>query len=363
MTPIELRHRLHSTPELMFQEFETTKIIFDAVSKLENIIIHRPLETGLVVEYTVNKGDYLLFRADIDALPIIEKTGVEFASTNGCMHACGHDVHTSILYGFLLDVLKRKVNQNIIFVFQPGEEGGGGAEQVIKSGVLDKFNITNAYALHVTDEYSLGTVASTEGVLFASAIEVDFIIKGKASHIAFPERGINAMKALRLFLDNTDDIIAQYEEPVLFGCGKVTSGVIRNVIPAEAKAEGTLRTLSVDKLNGILSKFTEELEALKENMGIDYEMNLSTPYTEVVVSHKLFEECKEKLETEFEFIDCGYKMTAEDFGMFSRKYPAFMFWLGTSKGERYGLHTPNFFPDDSVIEKGEKAFNLIMSRR
>ncbi|GAB1351001.1 hypothetical protein MASR1M107_32160 [Ignavibacteriales bacterium] len=115
LKPVELRHKLHSLPELMYQEFETTKTLFENISEIPGVVIHRPLETGLVVEYTVNDGDYLLFRADIDALPIVEDTGVPFASTNNLMHACGHDVHTSILYRFLLEVVAKKLTVTSCF--------------------------------------------------------------------------------------------------------------------------------------------------------------------------------------------------------------------------------------------------------
>ncbi len=359
-SPIELRHALHQTPELMFEEFETTRLLFEALSMLPGLRIHRPLPTGLVVEYKVNEGNFILFRADIDALPIKEQTGVAFASKNDLMHACGHDVHSSTLYGFVQSVVERQVSQNIIFVFQPGEEGGGGAERVLNSGVLDAYPITKAFALHVTDEYPAGTIASTSGVLFASAVELDVTFHGKASHIAFPERGINAMAALRKFLDRVDDIIDSYEEPVLFGCGKVAAGVVRNIIPAKAKCECTLRTLSVKKLRGITDRFRNELETLKLEMGISYDLHINSPYTEVVVDADLYVSCERALAKSFMVIDCGYKMTAEDFGLFSHRYPAFMFWLGTSLGEQYGLHTPNFLPDDSMIQKGVDAFSLIL---
>jgi N-acetyldiaminopimelate deacetylase len=321
---------------------------------------HRSLATGLIVEYTVNEGDYLLFRADIDALPIEEKTGASFSSKNACMHACGHDIHSSTLYGFVRHVVENRIDQNMIFVFQPGEEGGGGAEQVLRSGILEQFRIKNAFALHVTDEYPAGTIASTNGVLFAAAVELDVLFHGKASHVAFPERGINAMKAMRVFLDKVDAIVADYGDPIMFGCGKITSGVIRNIIPAEAKCECTLRTLSVHKLKAITDRFQEELDAIKAEVGITYELHLNSPYTEVVVDSGLFEVAKTALSKKFIFVDCGYKMTAEDFGLFSHEYPAFMFWLGTSLGERYGLHTPNFLPDDSMIAKGIEAFTLLL---
>ena len=114
LNPVELRHLLHQNPELMFQEFKTTEIIYDNLKLLPGIKISKPLETGLVVEYTKNDGEYLLFRADIDALPIQEKTNCSFSSKNNFMHACGHDVHSAILYGFIKYVIEQNVNQNLI---------------------------------------------------------------------------------------------------------------------------------------------------------------------------------------------------------------------------------------------------------
>jgi len=360
ISPIELRHKLHQTPELMFQEFETTRLLLEAVGALPKIIVHRPTPTGLVVEYKVNDGDFLLFRADIDALPIQEDTGLEFASTNECMHACGHDVHSSVLYGFLQKVIEQNIEQNMLFLFQPGEEGGGGAKSVIDTGIFDKYQIRHAFALHVSDDYPIGAIASTPGTLFAAAIELDIIIHGKQAHVAFPSRGINALTAMRMFLDDTDAIVKSYDEPVLFGCGKINSGTVRNIIPAIARAECTIRALSVETLQDMIEQFKEALQNIAEEMGIRFELHQNSPYTEVRVDDALYGLCKKELSTIFQFIDCGYKMTAEDFGLFSRTYPSFMAWLGTSKGEHYGLHTPKFFPPDEAIQKGIEAFTCML---
>ena len=158
ISPIQLRHKIHQYPELAFQEFKTTELIISNVNDLpgsEELEIHTPFPTGVLFEYKVNDGEFLLFRADIDALPIKEENEVEFKSANDYMHACGHDVHTSILYSFLEAVLKKKPNRNILFLFQPAEEAGGGAMKFYNTGVFNQFQIKNAFALHVTDEYPL----------------------------------------------------------------------------------------------------------------------------------------------------------------------------------------------------------------
>lgn len=358
--PVELRHLLHQNPELMYEEFKTTKILYENLYLVPSIKIHKPLETGLVVEYKVNEREYLLFRTDIDALPIEEKNDCAFKSTNNFMHACGHDVHSAILYGFILKVVERKINQNMIFVFQPAEEGGGGAEKVLNSGVLDSYNIKHAFALHVTDEYDFGTIASTSGELFASSVEIDIMVTGKSAHVAFPDKGIDSLKILRKILDEVDKIILDAEKPTLFGCGKISGGTVRNIIAETAIAECTLRTLSIEKSKEIINKFEVVSENLENETGAKIKINCNAFYAEVTVDKHLYLHCKNILGSKYNFIDCGLKLTAEDFGYFTKRYPSFMFWLGTYTNHRSGLHTPNFLPPDEIIEKGIEIYLTIL---
>jgi N-acetyldiaminopimelate deacetylase len=363
LSPVELRHKLHKNPELSFEEHETTKLLINSVENLnnDNITVHTPFKTGLLVEYKVNNGSYLLFRADIDALPVKEENDIEFRSTNNYMHACGHDVHTSILYSFIQHVITAKIDRNILFLFQPAEESGGGAMQFYDTGIFDRFNITNAFALHLTDEYPENTIASTEGVLFASALEIDIEYFGVPAHIAFPYEGKSALSALRLFLDSADSIPKNYSEPFVFAAGKIISGEVRNIIPAYAKLEGTIRSLSSKKALEFTDKLNLILESVKNITGVNYSLIKGAHYPEVIVDNQLFNSLKNVLEKKYNFIDCGYKMTGEDFGFFSQKYPSFMFWLGTSRGERFGLHNPRFLPPDEIIETGKNIFTDILN--
>lgn len=360
LSPVELRHLLHQNPELMFEEVKTTNILFENLKQLKGLKIHKPLETGLVVEYTVNENPYILFRADIDALPIKEQTNCEFSSINNYMHACGHDVHSSILYGFVKYVVEKNIDQNIIFVFQPAEEGGGGAERLIESGILNKWDIKHAFALHVTDEYEFGTIASTAGIMFASSVEIDINIKGKASHVAFPEKGIDSIRVLRKLLDKIDVIISDSQDSLLFGCGKISAGYVRNILAEYAKAECTLRTLSVDKSKNVISKFESEKSLIENESKAKVEFIYNAFYTEVFNDPELFLKAQSWLKKKYNFIDCGLKMTAEDFGFLTKRYHSFMFWLGTSLGEKFGLHTPYFLPDDKIIEEGIQIYSTIL---
>lgn len=364
LSPIELRHLLHQNPELAYQEFQTTKLIIDEVSALPNFdkrfTIYTPMQTGVLVEYKVNDGNYLLFRADIDALPISEETSFQFKSKNDCMHACGHDVHASILFGLVEYVAHENVNQNILFLFQPAEESGGGAMKFFATGVFNQFKVDKAFALHVTDEFPRGTIASTSGVLFASALEIDVDFHGKSSHVAFPQNGKNAFNAARLFLDAIDKIPKGINDATMFGFGKITSGSVRNIVPGSARLEGAVRALTMKGTDEIASRFEKIASGIQQITDVKVSVTKGAHYPEVIVNDSLFNTLSKVISEKFTFLDCGYKMTGEDFGFVSQQYPSFMFWLGTSTGEQYGLHNPQFLPDDDVIEIGTNAFKEIL---
>jgi len=362
-TPIQLRHTLHQNPELAFKEFKTTELIINSINSLDGskrLIVHTPFQTGTLVEYKVNDSEYLLFRADIDALAIKEENEIEFKSKNDYMHACGHDVHTSILYSFLIEVLKTKPDKNILFLFQPAEEAGGGAMRFYNTGIFDQFNIRNAFALHVSDEFPVGTIASTEGVLFASALEVDIEFIGESAHVAFPNEGKNAFNAMRKFLDRRDVFIKKLDEPFIFGIGKYISGNVRNITPGYAKLEGTIRGLSEKKVLQFLDEVRKILHEVKTETDVDIKLTNGAHYPEVINDRTIFKKLSEKISGKFNFINCGYTMTGEDFGFFSHKWSSFMFWLGTNTGKKYGLHNPYFLPPDDVIEIGKNVFKEIL---
>lgn len=363
LTPIELRHTLHKNPEISFKEFRTTELLISLIRSLRGsdlLKIHTPFPTGLLIEYKMNENPFLLFRADIDALPIMEENDIEFRSANNYMHACGHDIHTSILYSFLSDVLKEKPDQNILFLFQPAEESGGGAMKFYETGIFNNFQIKNAFALHVTDEYPFGTMASTPGVLFASALEIDVEYIGESSHVAFPKEGKNAFNALRMFLDSADKMIRDISDPVIFGIGKIEAGFVRNIAPGNARLEGSVRGLSKEKVLEFCTSIRKILESVRELTGVDFKFTTGAHYPEVIIDKQLYKLAETNFKGKYNFVDCGHKMTGEDFGFFSGKYPSFMFWLGTSEGERYGLHNPKFLPPDKTIELGKNIFKDLL---
>lgn len=342
MNPIELRHLLHMNPELSFQEFETQKLLIKALKKagIKGEVIAK---TGILVLYTGRKEEgFHLLRADMDALPLKEETGWEYSSKNDNMHACGHDVHMAILYGVIERVFKEKPRVNVAFVFQPAEETGGGAKLVLKELENKGIKIIDAVALHVTDEYKFGIVASKPGTLFASTYEVDVVFKGDPIHIAFYDEGKDPIMKVAKFLDNVGKLRS---EDILIGFGKIEGGEVRNVLAGEVTLYGTVRTPNIRVSEEILKKLKE--------IAKDGEIIPKGKYPHVFVDVHLFEILRRVIrKLGYEFVQCSMKFTGEDFGFFSQKYPSLMFWLGTRIKDFHGLHNPKFLPPDEVIPVG-----------
>jgi len=347
ISPIELRHYLHQSPELAFNEHNTQRILIEA---LENLGVHyeKIAKTGILVVIEKEKTKpSILYRADIDALPIKEETGWEFASKNGYMHACGHDIHMAVMYGVIKRIVEENIDGNFVFVYQPAEETIGGAKYVLDE-MRERYKVKYATALHVTDEYKLGEFASTEGTLFACAMEITAKFKGLSAHIAQKEKGIDAIKKAVKFLSEF------YEKPidnqipgnrVLAGFGKVFGGSVRNAVADFAQIEGSIRGETLDI---VLDNFAK-LHKLAELHGGTLEKG--SLYPPVLNSRQLTSLFKKHVEEKsLSFIDCGMKYTGEDFGFFTMKYPSLMFWAGVrTSDEIVGLHNPRFLPEDKVI--------------
>ncbi|AMW33653.1 M20 family metallopeptidase [Fervidobacterium islandicum] len=348
ISPIEMRHRLHMSPELAFNEYKTQEIIIKELEKL-GVKYEKIAKTGLVVliEQSPAKPS-VLYRADMDALPIREETGWEFASKNeGLMHACGHDVHMSVMYGVIKKILEEKIEGNYVFVFQPAEETIGGAKYVLDE-LREKYKVKCATALHVTDEYKLGEFASTNGTLFACAMEITAKFKGVSAHIAQKEKGIdairNAVGFLSEFYNNPIDD-STLGRRVLAGFGKMFGGNVRNAVADYAQVEGSIRG---ETLEIVFENFQKLTKMVEKYGGTLEKGSLYPPVVNNTVIYGLFKDFVSK--NSYKFIDCGMKYTGEDFGFFTMKYPSLMFWAGVRTGnEVIGLHHPKFLPGDEVI--------------
>lgn len=370
MTDLEhIRQHLHEIPELAFNEKKTKAFI---LKTLKSIIPHKnpawkiqefKNSHGLLVSYQPSGTPFRLFRADMDALPVPEDSGAAYASHHpGLMHACGHDVHMSILISLISRVVEGQPDNNLLFLFQPAEEGQGGAQSILNEGLIQQYNIESVYALHMASEMPVGKVSSRSGVFFGIPQEFDVLFTGQAAHAAFPEKGKNALSAGREFLKRMERAANELQQShrLIFHVGRFVSGTIRNVIPDQCKLEGTHRTLTTeirDKLNSWLFEISSRVA---EEHGVSAHVDLLCTYDPVVNAPELVEKLAAKCyHLGIDFSEAEIAMTGEDFGFFTTRYPGLLFWLGS--GCDQPLHSGKFLPDPACMEPGVKLMYALAS--
>jgi len=290
----KIRKDLHQIPEIAFHEFKTQEYILACLRQYAGLKIHTFETTGILVEYTEGSGNYQLFRADMDALPISEETGCNFSSKHsGFMHACGHDIHMTILLGLIDKVISEQPTNNILFLFQPAEEGAGGAERLLKDSIWDKFEISTVHALHVNGKLPVGTISTKPGIFFANTVEVDVNITGKSSHVAFPEAGKDALKGGMLFLTYFDEEIKIWgKTDVAWGFGHMTAGRVRNAIAANCKLEGTYRAFNHEDRIKLKQITTICANRVEQNLGVTVEIKYLEEYEQVENNPELVDKLK-----------------------------------------------------------------------
>ncbi len=363
----KIREDLHKIPEIAFKEFKTTEYIYAVLSSLRELELIKLKPTGLLAVYNGGDGEYSLFRSDIDALPLNEKTGCMFHSKHeGYMHACGHDIHITILIGFIQHVCKQKPKKNLLFLFQPAEEGKGGAQHIIKSKVLEKWAIKNAFALHCSPDLPVGTVSTKSGIFFG--IPEEFIVEfhGKNSHAAFPNKGIDAIYAGIQFYNIMQSVITKRFSPtdsVIFHIGKFISGDAENILASKAQLQGTHRTLSAENHRLMDELIHSTGKAVESMTGAEYKFQEVSVYDAVNNNDNLYNTFKDAIIglPNVTFMEAETVMTGEDFGFYSSIYPSLLFWLGTGVSN-YGLHSPHFLPDAKAIEIGVGIYSSLLDK-
>ena len=356
---ISIRRELHQVPELAFHEFETKAILLKYLKTLPDITIIEFFNSpGMLVEYSHGNGLYRLFRADMDALPVKETTGCDFMSRNeGIMHSCGHDIHMTILLGLIEEITKIKPAANLLFLFQPAEEGQGGAESILAEGIIQQYPVESVYALHIASGMPVGTVSSRPGIFFGVPQEFNVEFYGITAHAVTPEKGIDALRAGRIFLDLMDydiDELSQ-KERVIFHTGKIEAGTVRNVVPDYCKMEGTHRALD-KKISSLINGYIlNNCDIVQEETGAKYEVDFLQSYDPVVNDSSLVEKLKNICQSlNIEYQEAEPTLTGEDFGFFTTLYPGLLFWLGS--GCDFPLHSDKFLPSEDAIPIGINIF-------
>ncbi len=349
------RRDLHRIPEESDKEFLTSDYIARFLSARGYKFTR--IGTGVAVDVAGrDTSRRIALRADIDALPLCEKTDVDYRSENGFMHACGHDGHTAVLLAVAELLKTQKPKCNVRLIFQFGEEGYGGAAKMIEHGVLK--GVDEAYALHVDPSSDKGTLSTCAGAMFAGAVEFDFEIEGRSAHCADAGKGIDALKAMNFVLSNADGVNAHRKNNSLFHIGKVVAGEARNIVAGNAKAWCTLRFFDEADRESIMMNLSRLLVETDNKFGTSHRVTVETVYEPLINSTAAVNKIKKLFP---EIRECAPRYTAEDFGAFLAEVPGCMVWLGI-KDERFSspLHSDTFGMNEDALLYGVEYFRKIV---
>ncbi len=363
---IAIRHHLHAHPELSYKEFETSKYVQDRLKSF-GIAYEIMATTGVVGLIKGKNADKktIALRADMDALPIKEENNIDYKSKQeGVMHACGHDVHTSILLGAakILNALKTEWEGTVKLIFQPGEERNpGGASILIKEGVLEHPKPQAIFGLHVHPGLATGKLSFRGGKVMASADELYITIKSKGGHAAAPHLTADTILIASHLIIALQQIVSRNRNPHDPSVLSITSfqgGFTTNVIPSEVKLMGTFRAMDEAwrfKAHELIRTLATELV---HSMGAEIDLHIDIGYPTVYNNEELNEVTRILAE---QFIGAEnvetteLRMGAEDFGYYSQLIPGCFWRLGVmneAKGIVSGVHTPTFNIDEDAIETG-----------
>jgi amidohydrolase len=363
---IGIRHHLHAHPELSYQEFETSIFVQKKLTEW-NIPFEIKAATGVVglINGRHPGKRVVALRADMDALPIKEENKVPYKSLKeGVMHACGHDVHTTILLGAarILGELKEEWEGTVKLIFQPGEERNpGGASLLIKEGVLENPKPAAIFGLHVHPGLETGRLSFRGGRVMASADELYMTIRGKGGHAATPHTTVDTVLVASHLIVALQQIISRNKNPFYPSVLSITSvqgGYTTNVIPSEVKLMGTFRAMDETwrfQAHELIRKLATELV---HSMGAEIDLHIDVGYP-VVYNNEQLNTLAIGKAAEFmgeeNVLQTEVRMGSEDFGYYTQQIPGCFFRLGVmniEKGIVSGVHTPTFNIDEAAIETG-----------
>lgn len=363
---IEVRHHLHSHPELSYKEYETSKFVAEKLTSF-GIPYEIKATTGVIgiIEGKNPSSRIVALRADMDALPIQEENDVSYKSIHpGVMHACGHDVHTTCLLGAakILSQTRAEWEGTVKLIFQPGEEKNpGGASILIKEGVLGNPAPQSIFGMHVNPQLEIGKLSFRGGQVMASADEIYITIKGKGGHAAAPHTTTDIILIASHIVVSLQQVISRNNNPLSPSVLSITSfqgGFTTNVIPTEVKLMGTFRAMDEDWRFRAHELIRRQVTELAHAMGAEADISIDVGYPVVFNNEKLSARAREVGESYMgaeNVEETEVRMGAEDFGYYCQQIPGCFFRLGTrntAKGITSGVHTPKFNIDESAIETG-----------
>ena len=351
------RHALHQIPELELTLPKTQAYLQNALASL-SCKVFSPLGSALCAWFDFGCEDAIAFRADMDALPISEKTGAPYTSTHaGCMHACGHDGHMAILLELArrLDT-KKALKHNVLLIFQPGEESPGGAKGICDTGVLEQYNVKAVFGLHLWPDLEAGKVFSRRNELMARASEVTVDLYGKSAHIAKAAEGIDSLMAGAEFYSRAMDMERQIPPDIfrLLKFGKFHSGTARNALSPHTHLEGSLRAFQDDVFEFMAQSLRDIAKDVQEKYGCTVNLHIANGYPAVLNPGSIYDAVCGILPVEELAEPC---MTAEDFSWYQKTASGMFFFLGL--GDTPPLHADTFDFDESILLKGADFFEKL----
>ncbi|MEJ6582958.1 MAG: M20 family metallopeptidase [Crocinitomicaceae bacterium] len=369
------REHIHANPELSYQEHNTMAYISEQLTKLGIEHTTKVGDTGIVAlikaAHHADDQEVVGLRGDMDALPIQEENDVPYKSTiDGIMHACGHDVHTSILLGTaeILNSIKDQLPQPVKLLFQPGEEKNpGGATYMIRDGALQNPKVKEMFALHVFPDMPVGNVGFKEGIYMASCDEIYITINGKGGHGATPHQCIDPILIGANIVTNMQQIVSRRCDPKIpcvLSFGHFEALGATNVIPSKASLKGTFRTMDENWRAEAIQLIESTAKELAQANGgtADVEISKGYPYLEndPATTAKMRIAAIDFLGQD-KVDELPIRLTAEDFSYYSQEIPVCFFRLGVrneEKGIVYGVHHPKFNIDDNALIIGMQMMAL-----
>ncbi|MFZ2458712.1 MAG: N-acetyldiaminopimelate deacetylase [Streptococcus suis] len=355
---IATRRALHQIPEVGMEEFKTHAFLMETIANLLqdcSFAQVRTWETGILVYLTGSAPQKTIgWRTDIDGLPIVEETGLDFKSLQpDRMHACGHDFHMTIALGLLEKMAEQQPKNNLLFLFQPAEENLAGGMLMYEAGAFGDWLPDEFYGLHVRPDLKVGQMATNRATLFAGTCEVKIRFTGKGGHAAFPHTANDALVAASYFVTQVQSVVSRNVDPIegaVVTFGSMHAGTTNNVITETAFLHGTIRALTQSMSLLVQKRVREIAEGIALSFGVDLEIELNpSGYLPVENNPQLADELMTYFEQVdgVEMIDCPPAMTGEDFGYLLNKVPGVMFWLGVDTP--YPLHNPRLSPKEEVL--------------
>ena len=359
---INTRRDLHRIPETAYTEKKTAAYVTDYLNREGFEVQTGIAEFGVVgLMKTGKPGPTLMIRADMDALPLSEATGLAFCSTHeGIMHACGHDAHMAMALGAatVLNKIKSELSGNIKFLFQPAEEGPGGAKPMIEAGVMENPRVDYSIGCHVWPDIPEGTIGLKAGRFMAAMDRFDIKIIGRGGHGAMPHLCVDALEVGIQVVNALQRIVSRHInplEPTVITVGSFHAGRAFNVIPGEAELSGTTRTFNEDIWASWEKRIQKVIRGVCDSMGAEFELKFDPGYPPTINDESMIEvvrRCAEKVVGKDRVVEPKPTMGGEDMAYYLQKSKGFFYALGAGREGSAPIHNPEFDFDEDILLLG-----------